>query len=49
MINEQDAIITSTKNGYLLEVSPAKRESLMYDSKQNFDHFNQDILRTFYS
>lgn len=44
MINEQDAIITSTKNGYLLEVNPAKRESLMYDSKQYFDYFNQNIF-----
>lgn len=44
MINEQDAIITSTKNGYLLEVSPAKRESLVYDFKQNFNHLNQDIF-----
>ena len=44
MINEQDAIITSTKNGYLLEVSPAERESLVYDSKQNFNHLNQDIF-----
>lgn len=47
MINEQDAIITSTKNGYLLEVNPAKRESLMYDSKQYFDYFNQNIFTNF--
>ncbi len=43
-INDQEDVVTSTKNGYLLKASPAQKELLVFNSSQVHDSLNQDIF-----